>query len=412
MNPLFADVPTMMLMLIVSSVVTAGAIALLARGSDGKDGLGLWASGLLCYTGAHLLLGLRGRIPDELSIVLGNMLLCSVLAFLNQSVRRFYRLPSHPLQAWVAVAVTGALTFSFLDDFHARLATVGFVGMVQGGQIAWTVVRHRRDTPGIGSALVLAAMLFQMLVFGARGFVAVFMPQHVDHLLQGGPLQTVTYLGSFVIMLTSSLGFVFMCKDRADETNRRLATLDALTGLANRRSLITALERDVARSVRTGEPVAVLMMDIDHFKRINDEYGHPAGDAVICRVAQVLSGRLRSQDIVGRYGGEEFLAVLPATDMAGAYTVAAQLIHAVANTSTLGTGVHIPATISIGVAGGVMTPGDGWDMLVAAADRALYRAKEGGRNRAEIESELRRASPNSARAVQAPQSSVATSTLL
>ena len=402
----------MILTLIVSSIVTASALALLARGSSGRDGLGLWATGLVCYAAAHVLLGLRGKVPDLLSIMGGNLLLSCVLVFLHLAVQRFHRREHHPLQSWAPVVAMGVLLAVFLDNFHGRLASVGLLGMVQGGIVACTVFRYRHETPGIGRFLVIGAMALQMLVFGLRAAVAILWPDQVRHLMQGGPLQTLTYLGSYVTMLTGSLGFVFMCKDRADEANRRLATLDALTGLANRRSLITALERDVARSIRTGEPVAVLMMDIDHFKRINDEFGHPAGDAVICRVAQVLSGRLRSQDMVGRYGGEEFLAVLPATDVAGGLIVAQQLIHAVATTSTQGVGRHIPATISIGVTGGVMAPGDGWDMLVAAADRALYRAKEGGRNRAEVEAELRRASGNSSVAAQALQSPVATSTLL
>lgn len=197
-------------------------------------------------------------------------------------------------------------------------------------------------------------------------------------------------MSTFAVVLVASMGFVFMARDRADEDNRRLAAVDSLTGVANRRAVIAALDRDVARSIRTHEPMALMMVDIDHFKNVNDRYGHPAGDKVLCSVVEVLRERVRSQDLVGRYGGEEFMVLLPDTTAKGGYLLAQQLCEAVQALRLEHEGQPIPVTVSIGVYGGRLQPGDHWDMLISAADRALYEAKDRGRNRVEVVEALRR----------------------
>ncbi len=124
--------------------------------------------------------------------------------------------------------------------------------------------------------------------------------------------------------------------------------------------------------------MALMMVDIDHFKNVNDRYGHPVGDKVLCSVVEVLRERVRSQDLVGRYGGEEFMVLLPDTTAKGGYLLAQQLCEAVQAVHLEHEGQPIPVTVSIGVYGGRLQPGDHWDMLISAADRALYEAKEPG----------------------------------
>ena len=126
-------------------------------------------------------------------------------------------------------------------------------------------------------------------------------------------------LANFDVVLVSSMGFVFMSRDRADENNRVMAALDPLTGVANRRSLIAALDRDVARSVRTRESIALMMVDIDHFKVVNDLYGHPVGDKVLCSVVNVLSQRVRAQDL-GPVWRRGVMVVRPDTVLVGRAT--------------------------------------------------------------------------------------------
>jgi diguanylate cyclase (GGDEF)-like protein len=175
-----------------------------------------------------------------------------------------------------------------------------------------------------------------------------------------------------------------MTKERSDERNRVLAMQDGLTGLSNRRSILDALDQQLAMAGRSGQPLSLLMLDLDRFKRVNDSFGHLAGDAVLHQVASGIASRLRAQDIAGRYGGEEFLVILPGTTVDGAVQLAEELRKSIAAERIgIGEGRAITITISIGVCGGVPAAGQRVEDLIGAADQAMYRAKENGRDRVE-----------------------------
>ncbi len=161
-----------------------------------------------------------------------------------------------------------------------------------------------------------------------------------------------------------------------------VASTDGLTGLHNRRWLNDAFKRQLQRCERSNAPCSMIMLDIDHFKEMNDRYGHLAGDRVLCTVAQVLLNMLRPTDLVARFGGEEFALLLPETPIKGALVIAERLRKAIAATPTpFEEGKLLPpATVSLGVTG--LQPGQSLDSLLAASDNALYRAKSAGRNRA------------------------------
>lgn len=389
-----AHVPTMLAMIIASSLMMAASMAVVGWGRR-RDGLGRWAAALLVNAIGHLLIMLRGLIPDLLSIVVGNLMLSSVFVGMIAAVYQFQGRPvrwalllAPPLLVLVFVSV-------FIDNFPAR---VSFVGLVIGLQAVWALLAalsHRHATVGRGQWLLVAGLSLEAVVLGGRALVAISTHSEATNILQGSGLQTLTFLATFSVVLVSSVGFVFMSRDRADENNRVLAALDPLTGVANRRSLIAALDRDVARAQRMREPMALMMVDIDHFKDVNDQYGHPAGDRVLCSVVNVLRRRVRAQDLVGRYGGEEFMVLLPDTGLVGAEQLARELCKAVEESRCPADGVPGPGiavTVSIGVFGGRLESGDSWDMLIAAADRALYQAKNNGRNRVEVATGLRRPS--------------------
>ena len=389
-----AHVPTMLAMIIASSLMMAASMAVVGWGRR-RDGLGRWAAALLVNAIGHLLIMLRGLIPDVLSIVVGNLMLSSVFVGMIAAVYQFQGRPvrwalllAPPLLVLVFVSV-------FIDNFPAR---VSFVGLVIGLQAVWALLAalsHRHATVGRGQWLLVAGLSLEAVVLGGRALVAISTHSEATNILQSSALQTLTFLATFSVVLVSSVGFVFMSRDRADENNRVLAALDPLTGVANRRSLIAALDRDVARAQRMREPMALMMVDIDHFKDVNDRYGHPAGDRVLCSVVNVLRQRVRAQDLVGRYGGEEFMVLLPDTGLVGAQQLARALCKAVEESRCPADGVPGPGiavTVSIGVFGGRLESGDSWDMLIAAADRALYQAKNNGRNRVEVATGLRRPS--------------------
>jgi diguanylate cyclase (GGDEF)-like protein len=172
--------------------------------------------------------------------------------------------------------------------------------------------------------------------------------------------------------------------------NRALAEIsarDSLTGLYNRWYVMEKIDSEMNRSLRHGCPVSVLMLDIDHFKRVNDAFGHAAGDGVLRSVAKVLRDSCRVYDVPGRYGGEEFCVVLPETKT-GTTTVVAERIRERMASSSFNVGVDsVVVTASIGIAGidsmegeGIVSP----SILIDRADRALYSAKHLGRNRVEL----------------------------
>jgi two-component system, cell cycle response regulator len=169
----------------------------------------------------------------------------------------------------------------------------------------------------------------------------------------------------------------------ANAALRARADHDQLTGLANRAAVLGRLEEELHRAARTGQPVGVMLADLDHFKQINDTRGHLAGDAVLRDASRRLRLALRPYDAVGRYGGEEFLAVAPGCDEAGLAALSERLRRAIAGRPFDLDGGPAAVTISVGACLGAVGAGD-VEPVLRAADKALYRAKHAGRNRVEL----------------------------
>ena len=219
------------------------------------------------------------------------------------------------------------------------------------------------------------------------------LPEHRDdfvfsHRLANGEERVVEVHASPILLRGQSILFAIIhdiTKRRAlEQEMRRLATTDPLTGLVNRRFFFNQVTRELERFRRYAKSAALLMLDLDSFKRINDTRGHAAGDAVLQHFAIVARQSLRRVDVVGRLGGEEFAALLPGTDAAGAVQLAERLRQAVAERpADIETG-SLAYTVSVGVTW--FAPSDSnADAILARADRALYRAKDHGRNRVEME---------------------------
>jgi diguanylate cyclase (GGDEF)-like protein len=171
----------------------------------------------------------------------------------------------------------------------------------------------------------------------------------------------------------------------AQEALRFQATHDALTGIWNRGALLERIAGELERSRRKSTPLCLFLVDIDHFKRINDEFGHLVGDSVLSEIAQRLSGAVRSYDVVGRYGGEEFIVAASELNPEHPYEFAERLRLAIASSPIVRTGSEIPVSVCVGVATG--EPNSDWSLekLIQKADAALYAAKRNGRNRVELD---------------------------
>lgn len=215
------------------------------------------------------------------------------------------------------------------------------------------------------------------LFYVVRFFVLLQFP--ASSIFEPTPIQAATLVFTAVAALLWTAGFALMITERLIIELRFTATHDFLTRTLNRRAAHAALEAEISRSIRSNTPFSVLLLDIDHFKRINDRYGHVTGDKVLVAVAADLVGNVRHGDIVARWGGEEFLVILSATSAEGSLSAAHRLCERISALTLPFAAVPIPCTISVGIAT-FTPPTTTLQDVVTRADIALYHAKRNGRN--------------------------------
>jgi diguanylate cyclase (GGDEF)-like protein len=377
------DVYTLYLVVAVLAVVMTGWVTVMAWGQPPGDALRVWSWALTAYAFSSVMFSLPGLLSVGATVVLGNAAYGSALALMLLALRRFQGAEVRRLSLVLPVLLALAVAIFWAHDFRHRIFGLA---LVYGGQLVlvlWALVDERYTLPARGRAMLMLALLGLILALLLRAFAAHWHWLHADSESDGSQWQAGLILAAAMAVLCFALGFVYMYLERAERRSFELAMHDPLTGLANRRAISDALHSSTARAHRQGLPFSLLLVDIDHFKRVNDSYGHQAGDEVLRVLARTLQSRLRAQDAVGRFGGEEFLVLLPDTDRDGALVVAQALREAVAQSPAQWAGRNIHVTVSIGVGGGKLAPQDSIDSLVAAADSALYAAKQGGRDRVE-----------------------------
>ena len=232
------------------------------------------------------------------------------------------------------------------------------------------------------ASLVLLVVLSYLSASGALPYAPLMKPA-TDNASQlfwtaSGWLFAFPHIVVIVLLADQTLNWW----RKREDTIRIMSRTDALTGIHNRRSIIELLEKETARTHRHGPPLCVVLLDLDHFKRINDTWGHPVGDRVLVETATLLRHTIRQCDAVGRYGGEEFMILLPDTDLAGAGALVERCrAHLARLEITSDTGEKIPVSGSFGLICNQHHLAASADVMIREADEALYRAKEGGRNR-------------------------------
>ena len=203
----------------------------------------------------------------------------------------------------------------------------------------------------------------------------------ITGLLAPSLFQSVIFLWAFASIVVTSFGFLLMHTERAEAQSNRLAITDPLTGTLNRRVFVEFAERELAICRLENAPFSLMMLDLDHFKHVNDNYGHQSGDAVLKRFAEIVQDCLRKEDLLVRYGGEEFCVLLPRLTSERAQLLADRLRAQVAHASFTFSRHSIAITTSIGVSSVERGEKGNVDAILARADEALYRAKQSGRNR-------------------------------
>jgi len=226
---------------------------------------------------------------------------------------------------------------------------------------------------GISFTIFSALMWFRVIK------ISLVQPG-ADGLFINIPLNQVSFFITSMMQLCVTFGFVLMLNYRLVLDLQKIASRDVLTGAFNRRRLEEEAERLRGRCLRMGESLAIMMIDIDDFKLINDRYGHPAGDEVLRHLVTISLASIRAEDYFARYGGEEFCILLPNSTEKEALALAERLRRTCEATTAVFNGEHLDSTISVGVADSI-SAGLEIPSLVSAADQALYSAKQAGKNR-------------------------------
>jgi diguanylate cyclase (GGDEF)-like protein len=389
------DIRSLALVLMAVSTILGIVLFLIWRSRTTYPGFGLWTAGTGLNAGGFLLMALRGIIPDILSIVMSNVLILSASVLFMEGVRYFRGITGRRIITIFLVAFPVLLITYFtyvVQNIGMRIIIFSAFSAIIYGLAAWELIRNA--PPDLIFALRFTGSLFaiQALFMVYRTFFTLLNSGPQD-LLAPNLIQTMTFLFSLLLGITWTFGFVLLNSERlevglkeAQVELQRLAATDFLTGIANHRSFSESGEREIQRARRYGRSMAVLMIDLDHFKRVNDTYGHAAGDRVLVAVTSTIRKLLRDIDVFGRLGGEEFAILLPETDMVGGRATAERLRAAIAETAIDAGDSVLKVTISIGVSM-VSREDRGLDAVLKRADDAMYEAKREGRNRVMVAAE-------------------------
>ena len=359
-------------------LAAAFSIAFLAIRQNHPDlkGIGSIAYGFLFGIPGIVLILSQGSVNPLISVVFANLLLCVTLMCFSHGVLTLLDSKRSRLPLWISSAATIALLFYFTeinDAIVARLIVISFNIAFIRFLMAIEVLRQSAARPIL--RLFGYSKFFFASVTLSLGLFALIHGVPAD-ILQHHHVQTFALIFTILTSCITGLFTLFVCHEQALTRIRAESQLDPLTGVFNRRGIELKLDIELKRLERGSQPLSIALIDIDHFKTINDTAGHAAGDTAIRNVVSAVAAKLRAYDLLGRFGGDEFLLILPQTSHFGAQVVADRIGEAVRKFSA--TPSAPPLTVSIGLTEAI--PGDYCTSLLARADKALYQAKHAGRN--------------------------------
>jgi len=374
-------VPTLVLMLVIGFGLLTLLLEVAGRGGLKRSELRQlgWAAQALCA--GFLCFALRPWLPGWLSLLGANLLLMVGLALFDAAVS--WHLLNRRLPPWHHVLLAAAaLTVPFVLDVATPLRAGVMSAAMAVLLLPATVTALSRGWRGelsfrvVALMLLLASAALWLRVAYAAWWASVGHAAGEEALFWSGAI----FMLAFMAVLAAGFAFVLAGFERMASQMRKLASVDGLTGAFNHNTTVSLLAHSLERSRRENQPVSFVMLDLDHFKLVNDHHGHVVGDTVLRSVAACARARLRGSDVLGRLGGEEFGLVLPATGAAGANHLAEQVRLAVEALELKGDGGKpLRVTLSAGVAEAARS--DTPETLMHLADKALYQAKQKGRNR-------------------------------
>ena len=372
------DLRTLLLMTAATDVVLAATLWTGAKRR--KDGLLQWSMSLLVRALAFAFLaGMTD--PQSGALALGTGLVALSLTLQAAGLVSYAK---RQLPTWVHTAVIAAVALPTQLLANDAGGAIFFCALVLGILALGVAVIAYQLQPPAGSrarGMVVSSFIAAGTILMLKAVGSAFVADPLGMVLRPTGFAAAGALAVFAAALASTLAFLLLQKERAEGEAQRLATIDPLTGAYNRRTFHEIAEREMARARRAGQPLSIVMLDIDHFRAVNDQHGHKAGDEALQKFADVVRAALRKEDMVVRYGGEEFVVLLPEVPGPGAVVVAGRIRRAVAGTPIEVNGKKLPLTVSLGVAARLDEGPESIDELLERASSALALAKERGRNR-------------------------------
>ncbi|MGM0570233.1 GGDEF domain-containing protein [Marinobacter sp.] len=379
------DFRTLSLTLVLFSLVFGLGMFAYSKEHAKFSGIKTIGAGYLLFGAGGVLLGLRHFIHDFASIVLSNTALIIAVVLIYRGLFQFIGI-SLRFERWMSptlvVLLAAAMYFySFhIPDINLRIQAfsitfaaacfIGAVGLLQHREI------HNRLV-----AKMLIAMFILVGAFFIFRFIWSFYEIPPDDFMNAGFLSALSIIAGEFLVILSSFCTIWMASDELQDELSEIARVDPLTGIYNRRAFDECCDIEFSRALRSGTSFAIIMCDLDHFKKVNDKHGHHIGDEVLRRFAAILQDRIRQHDVVARFGGEEFILLLPNNNTEQGLQVAEQIRAKTAATRiTIDGNISVTLSASFGVAHYCAGDSD-WSSVLHRADNALYAAKKQGRNR-------------------------------
>jgi diguanylate cyclase (GGDEF)-like protein len=344
----------------------------------------IWANTIA--VASLVLFAMQGVAPAWLGVVVANQLMAATVLRVFEGCNDFFGVRVGPAQRavgwimWLGV-LAGIVYFTYVvPDTHARVVIVSAFHAACDLAIAGRVMLSRPpERPRYNYLFVAGASALGAIGHTVRGAIYAVAPPAQTELLQPGPMQIAFLALGILVLPTLSIGLVMMAHDRLAQRLERLARFDDLTGALSRKALLQAANERLARAMQDGHREYAVVVDIDHFKSVNDRYGHAAGDDVLRHFASIVKARIRDGDAFGRIGGEEFCLFCRAEETGDVTALIERLRKTVESTPCAVPGGMLHYTFSAGIVA--------WDgretlaSMMARADALLYAAKVAGRNR-------------------------------
>ena len=376
---------TLVLALMALHVLLGGLSLAIGRGEHKSPALRWWGGGLLLYAAGLATTIFAGVLPRALVLTVGNSLITVAAVVCGVAVLAHTRVTLN--WNWVWAGVVATIVALIGNNYGPTTLILGnlvlptVMAVIMFLLAAWAVSRQGPREAHTARQFLAGILVFAVATWLTRIFAMVALLDGSNDAARIDSVISYFAIAQMVSGVGATIALFWIDVRIMQSELSRVAHSDPLTGLPNRRAILLRFQEEVSRAVRHEQRFALALFDLDHFKAVNDRYGHAMGDEVLKGAAAALASAKRSEDVLARLGGEEFLVLLSSQQsIEGAVEAAERLREAVASIEMRAGDGALKLTTSAGVA---LYPDDGrdWDALLGAADRRLYTAKDSGRNR-------------------------------